>query len=249
MGRYGCGCCSESACSCGRKTVIQQSSSSCCNSSSGSRFCKEPVIYVTGNFVVPAAGVEVEVEVSNSARLYVGQGIQIGDGYFQVTEIVDSVTIKVKHNGSATANTTITAVSPTYGCYQYPIYYVGLVEIAYAVDVEDIIGLDGSFVEVADSIIDPVISYTYGKLGPDKIQFNIELTTGIANTPDLIQIPLVGAASSPTAVFSAVLIYNSAPVPLTAYKRGTNLVVGQGSGVAFITDTDAIIYISGEYGV
>ncbi len=199
MNIYGSGCCSScnsGSCSCGRKTVIQQSSSSCCNSSSGSKFCKEPVIYVTGNFVVPAAGVEVEVDVSNSSKLYVGQGIKIGDGYFQITEIVDSVTIKVKHNGSATANTTITAISPTYGCYQYPIYYVGIVEIDYAVDTADIVGLDGSYEEVADSIVDPVISYTYGYLGPDKIQFNIELTTEIANTPDFIQIPLVNAETT-----------------------------------------------------
>jgi hypothetical protein len=242
----GCGSCS---CSCGRKTVLQQSKSSCCNNSSGTRFCKEPVIYVTGNFVVPAANIEVEVSVSNSSRLYVGQGIQIGDGYFQVTEIVDSTTVNLKHNGTATPNTTITAVSPTYACYSYPIYYVGIVELEYDVDTDEITGIDAAYAPVADSVVDPVVSYSYGYLGPDKVHVDIELTAEIANTPEFISIPLPAATSQPKAAFSAYIMISDVPTALVAFKDGTNLIVGYGGGTNFTDGTDRTIIVSGEYSI
>ena len=39
----------------------------------------------------------------------------------------------------------------------------------------DIEGLDSNYELVADAIIDPVLSYTYGYVGPEKVQFNLEL--------------------------------------------------------------------------
>jgi len=239
--------CNSCDCTCGRKTVLQQSKAACCNSTSGRRFCKEPIVYLTSNFTIPAANVEVEVSVSDATRVYKGQGIQISTYYFQVTEIVDARTIKIAHNGSATPAAVITAVSATYGCFQYPIYFVGIVEIAYTAD--DIIGVDASFVEVADSVVDPVLSYTYGYLGPDKIQFNLEITAEIANTPEFIEIPLPDAASTPGAVFSAVIIDSSVPEKAIAYKRGSNLIVGPGNGTNFANDTGVVIQVSGSYGV
>lgn len=242
----GCGSCS---CSCGRKTVIQQSKSSCCNTSTGTRFCKESVLYVTANFVVPADNVEVEVSVSSSAKLYVGQGIQIGEGYFQVTEIVDSTTVKIAHNGTAVPNTNVTAVSPTYGCYQYPIYFVGLVEVGYEVSEDNIEGLDASYEEVASSVIDPVISYTYGYQGPNKVEINVELICEIDNTPEFISLPLPAASSNPIGVFSAYIVISGVPTPLVAFKYGDRLVVGYGNGTNFTDGVDRSIYVSGSYGV
>lgn len=242
----GCGSCS---CSCGRKTVIQQSKSSCCNTTAGTRFCKEPTVYVTGNFVVPAANVEVEVTISDSVKVYLGQGIQIGEGYFQITEIVDSRTIKITHNGSAVPNTTITAVNPTYGCYSYPIYFVGLVERGYEVDEGDIEGLDSNYELVADAIIDPVLSYTYGYVGPEKVQFNLELICEIDNTPEFISLPLPAAGNDPTAVFSAYIVISGVPTILVAFKDADKLIVGYGGGTNFTDGADRSIYVSGEYGV
>ena len=245
----GCGTCGYNSCncSCGRKTVMQQSAASCCNTSAGTRFCKEPVVYVTGDFTVPAANVEVEISVSSSAKLYLGQGISIGGEYFKITEIVDSLTIKAAHDGTATPATVIKAMSPTYGCYQYPIYYVGEVELIFEPDYLE--GVDQSFDEVTDSVIDPEVSFTYGYLGPNKIQFNLEIQCEIDNTPHFVEVALPEAGTSPLAAFSAVLIISGVPYPLVAYKRGAKLIVGPGSTTAFTDGAGRTILVSGEYGV
>jgi len=244
-----CGCSNSCSCSCGRKTVLQQSVSSCGSCSTGTKFCKEPVVYLTSNFIVLAAGTEVEIKVSNSAKLYQGQGIQIGTYYFQITEIVDSTTIKITHNGTATPGGNLTAINATYGCYQYPIYYVGIVELDYVLEAEDIVGVDAAFAPVADSIVDPEIDFTYGYLGPNKIQFNMALSVEIANTPEFIEIELPNADTTPTAAFSAVMDISGVPSPLVAYKRGTTLIVGPGSGTNFTDGAGSTIWVSGEYGL
>ncbi len=244
-----CGYCgSTCGCTCGRKTVLQQSASSCCNTGTSSKFCKEPWPYLTSNFTVPAANVAVEITVSDSSKLYLGQGIQIGTFYYQITEITDSRTIQIMHDGTATPGTSVTAINAAYGCYTYPIYYVGIVELTY--ETEEIEGVDSSFDPVADSVVDPTLVFTYGYLGPNKIQFNMELELEIANTPEFIEIPLPEAASEPSAAFSAVLITSAeVPSPLIAYKRADTLIVGPGAGTNFSNATGLTILVSGEYGV
>lgn len=189
----------------------------------------------------------MQIKVSNSSKLYVGQGIQIGEFYFQVTEIENATTIKIAHNGTATPGANLNAINTAYGCYQNPIYYVGLVELTY--EPAEIVGVDAAFDPVADSIVDPTVEFTYGYLGPDKIQFNLQLECEIDNTPEFIEIELPNAQATPEAVFSAVLIISDVPSPLVAYKRGTTLIVGPGSGTNFTDGTGRTIKVSGEYGV
>lgn len=248
MGYGYCGSCYSNDCNCGRQTVLQQSVSSCCSTGSSAKFCKEAFPYLTANFTVPEANTDVEVKVSDSAKLYVGQGIQISDGYYQITEITDSKTISIQHDGTATPGTVVTAISGAYGCYSYPIYYVGIVEITYTT--EDIEGVDSSFAPVVSSIVGPELVFTYGYLGPDKIQFNMALELEIANTPEFIEIPLPEAGSEPSAAFSAVLITSAeVPSPLIAYKRSASLIVGPGAGTNFSNATGLTILVSGKYGV
>lgn len=241
-----CGC-NSCDCSCGRKTVIQQSASSCCNTSAGTRFCKEPLPYVTANFTIPVANESVEVKVSNSTKLYEGEGIQIGDGFFQITGIVDSTTINIAHDGTATPGLAITAINAAYGCYTYPIYYVGLVELSYTP--EDVEGVDSDLDPISDSVIDPEVVFTYGYLGPNKIQFNLEITCEIANTPDFVSVPLPNASSEPTAAFSADIYFSGTPNPAVSWKQGSGLIVGLGGGTTFSDGANTIIKVSGAYGV
>ncbi len=243
-----CGC-NSCDCSCGRKTVLQQSVPSCGGSSSLTKFCKEPVIYLTSNIIVLAAGTEIEIKVSNATKLYQGEGIQIGTYYFQITEIVDSTTIKITHNGTATPGANLTAINANYGCYQYPIYYVGVVELDYVLEDGDIVALDASGDPIADSVIDPTIVYTYGYLGPNKIEFNLEITTEIANTPNFLEIPLPEADASPSGTFSAIMIIAGVVTPLVAYKSATKLLVGPGGATQFSDGTGIIIQVSGVYGL
>lgn len=249
--RYGwcgsCGC-NSCDCSCGRKTVLQQSYPSCSSSSSGTKFCTEPLSYLTSNLIVLAAGTAMEIKVADSSKLYAGQGIQIGTYYFQVLEIIDSTTVSITFKDTATPGGNLTAINALYGCYQYPIYYVGIVELDYTP--EEIIGVDSAFAEVADSVVDPEITYfTYGYLGPNKIQFNLEFVCEIANTPDFIEIELPNADTIPVAAFSAILDVAGVPSPLVAYKRGTTLIVGPGAGTPFTDAPSNTILVSGEYGL
>lgn len=238
----GCGSC---GCSCGRKTVLQQSKSSCCNSSSGTKFCKETQVYLTSNFTVPNANIDVEITVSDSSKLYFGQGIQISTFYFQITEIVDSRTIKIAHNGTATAGTIITAINATYGCYNYPIYYVGIVEIAY--DTDEVEGVDGDLEPIEDSISDVVFSFTYGYLGPNKIQFNLSMSFTIPSDPipTYLRIPLPDAESEISAVFSAIGSESGNYYDLIAFKDDIYLYIG---GPSFENGAQSA-KVSGEYGV
>jgi hypothetical protein len=114
------------ACGCGCNSNIAYGyNKSCTKQSSGIYFCKEPLCYVKANFVTPAVDVVLEIEVTDSSRLMLWQGIQIGTGYFQIVAIDDANNISIAHSGTATAGLQITAIHPTYGCYQYPITFVG----------------------------------------------------------------------------------------------------------------------------
>lgn len=242
-----CGCGGNCSCSCGRQTVLQQSKSSCCNTSNGTKFCKEPLVYVTSNFTVPAVNNPLEIKVSDSSKLFIGEGIKIGSGYFQIIDIADSRTITIIHSGTATPGIVITALNPSYGCYAYPIYFAGLVEIDYTT--EEIAGLDASYAVVADSVIDPVLTATYGYLGPDKISFNIYLFLEIDNTPDFVSLPLPNADFSTSAAFSVTIVESGVPITGIAFKQGTDLIVGLGAGTPFSNVSGTIIRVSGEYGV
>lgn len=242
-----CGCSNNCSCSCGRKTVLQQSVPSCGSKSAGSKFCYEPIVYLTSNFIVLSAGEEIQIKVSNSSKLYVGQGIQIGTFYFQVTEIEDQTTIKITHDGLATPGANLNAINVTYGCYNYPIYYVGIVELSYVTN--EITGVDVNYAPVANSVIDPDVTYTYGYLGPKKIQINLQIECEIDNTPEFVQVPLPFAEAQIPAVFSACIVEAGVPKVALAFKSGTNLIVGLGGGTNFTDGSGTIIKVSGEYGV
>ncbi len=251
MSRYSsgwCGYCNCNSCdcSCGRKTVIQQSKSSCCNTTTGTRFCKEPLVYVTGDFTVPAANVPVEITVSDSSKLYEGQGIQIGTGYFQIREIVDSKTISIAHNGLATVATVITAINPTYGCYTYPIYYVGYVDI---LTTPSVIGVDEDYEEVDDSVIDAEVYLTFGYIGPNTVKFHLSVSAEIANAPDFLQVELpkdTGSASV-QGVFSCIIDNGSGFIPAVAYIQNNLITFGLGGGTALSNGTDRKFEVSGVY--
>jgi len=112
----GCGC---------NSNVSYGNNNSCSKQYAGIYFCKDPVCYVKTTFIVPIADVTIDIEVTDSSRLYKGEGIQIGTGYFQIVAIADANNISIAHSGTASPGLTIVAIQPTYGCYQYPILFVG----------------------------------------------------------------------------------------------------------------------------
>jgi len=218
-----CNRCGSCNCSCNRN-ISFGSNSRCCQTSSRVNACDDPVVYVKTNFIVLADNVILEIEVTDSSLLYEGEGIRIGDGYFQIAEIIDSTTISIVQNGTATPGLQITAVHPSYGCYQYPILYVGAVD---QLIVPEIAGLDSSFVVVGDSLDDPTMQMTYSYLGPKKVEFEFECDVDITDTITYLQIdvPVEVEAGAPQATFSAMIDNGTGFGPAIAYRRNQTIVI------------------------
>lgn len=243
--RYSNCSCNNYNCTCGRKTVLQQSVSGCCTSGATANFCKEPIAYVTTNFTVPVANVEVDIEVSNSTSLYIGQGIKIGSYYFQITTITDAKNIGITHNGLATVGAVMLAKSTAYGCYALPIYYAGIVQIAFTT--ADIEGVDENLDPVEGALSDSVLAITYGYLGPKKIQFNLELSVNINSAIYYIQLPLPNATSQPNAAFSGYISLTGVYATIMALKDNTNILIGPGGVEGTYEGGATTLIVNGEY--
>lgn len=217
MSGCGCGCGCSSNVSYGRNR-------SCSKQYAGIYFCKDPLCYVKTSFVTPADNVVIEIEVTDSSRLYVGQGIQIGTGYFQITDIADVNNISIAQNGTAPVALTIVAVQPTYGCYQYPILFVGAIDLL--ID-PTVAGVNSSFVEVASSLVSPTDQLTYSYESPTKVSLEFQMDCTIANTPRYVQVdlPVAVEVGAPEATFAAIIDNGAGYVPAIAYRRSDTLVI------------------------
>lgn len=239
----------NSYCDCGCNKNISYGCNKTCNQSySGIYFCKDPFCYVKTNFVMPDDNVVLEIEVTDSDLLYVGQGVRIGAGFVQIAAIEDSTNISIVHNGTATPNLQITAVQPSYGCYQYPLIPVGAVD---QLIIPTIAGLDGSFVVVVGAISDPVAQLTYGYNGPAEVEFEVEIVTEIANTPRYIevQLPVAVISGAPNATFSAMIDDGAGFVPAIAYRRGNTVVIALDAATDLSDGSDRKFRVSGVYGL
>ena len=241
MSRCGCGC---GSCN---KNISYGHNKSCNKAYAGIYFCKDPLSYVKANFIVPADNVILEIEVTDSSRLYVGEGIQIGTGYFQVIAIEDATNISIAQNGTATVGLQITAIHPSYGCYQYPMLYVGAVDRLIA---PTVIGVDSSFAEVADSVLSQVTQLTFSYLGPYKVEFEFELSCTIDNAPQYVEVelPVAVGAGAPQATFSVMVDDGSGFAPAIAYRDSTTtFVIGIDAATALSDGADRVFRVTGIY--
>lgn len=242
-----CGC--SIGCDCGcNKNISLGCNSSCNQSYSGIYFCKDPLCYVKTNFVMPAANVVLAIEVTDSSKLYVGQGVRIGDGFVKVAVITDTNNISIVHNGTATPSLQITAVHPSYGCYQYPMLYVGAVD---SLIVPVVAGLDASFVVVASSIVTPTMQLTYGYLGPKKVELEFQMDCTIANAPRYVQVNLpVAIVGTPAEATFATIVDNGAGfLPGIGYRRSGTIIVGVNAATALSNGAARKFRVSGFYDV
>lgn len=236
---------------CGCNTIFP--SAQCVNTQqpAGTYPCKYHYPSLKGNMVIPAANVTVDVRVTSTVNMYVGQGISIGDHKFQIVEIVDGENIVLKHDGQATPNNTLIAIHPVYACYQYPIVPVGKVSL---LSNPSLIGLDASFAAV--TAFSPTVNVLhYGYLGPKHIQFEAEVITDVADTPHWlgVSLPIAPAGINPLPAFSGVLDYGagliSGPSLLAGGLFTDYAIIGRGGGATLPDNTGSRFLISGTYEV
>ena len=215
--------------------------------------CRPHFPCVRKDFVTPAAQSPVNIELTDTEALTTGQGILIGSAFYIITDIIDSLIIQAYHNGvGADVGTTIIAVHPSYGCYQYPVIPAGKVSLD---TTPSLAGLNAA----ADTAISSVLTIinvdklTYGYLGPTTIDFQAEVTAEIANTPYWIAIalPRPVRTSSPYPVFSA-LIEDGGSALIGVAKTGTGsyanyAVVGKSGGSQFTNGAGRRVLVSGKY--
>jgi len=234
------------SCGCGCNSNISYGyNKSCTKGYAGIYFCKDPLSYVKTTFVMPADNVILEIEVTDSSKLYVGQGLRIGTGFVQVVAIEDTNNISIAQNGTATAGLTITAIHPTYGCYQYPMLAAGEVDLL--ID-PDVAGLDSAFAVVASSVVTPTKQLTYGFVGPYKVQLEFEMSFTVANTPRYIEVELpVGVESgAPQATFVAMIDNGAGFTPAIAYRRNDTIVTAIDAATD-LANGASIVRVSGFY--
>lgn len=236
-------------CNCGcNKNISYGCNKSCNQAYSGIYFCKDPICYVKVNFIMPADNVILDIEVTDSSKLYVGQGVRIGDGFVQIAAIEDTNNISIVHNGTATPNLQITAVQPSYGCYQYPMLPVGAID--HLID-PDVVGLDASFVESAGYIVSPTQQLTYGYNSPTKVEFEFEMDCTIANAPRYIQVdlPVVVVSGAPQATFAAMIDNGSGFVPAIAYRRNDTCIIAINAATNMSNGSARKFRVSGVYDI
>lgn len=193
--------------------------SNCSSSASNSlraKSCSPEVCYLKTNFTVLAAGQATEIEVTDSSKLYVGAGIKIGNGYYQVTSIESTTVIEVKHNGvGVDVGTVVVAVHPAYSCFQYPINLVGAVMIE---STGTPVGLEANGSTSATFTADSKF-ILHGKSGPTTLQIGATVSGEITDSDmAILAIPVPYAIDTDfPAALSVKLVEDGALVPAQAY--------------------------------
>jgi hypothetical protein len=240
-------------CGCGQYYPFQPSGCGISNQvPTGPYTCVNFPAAVKKNFSVPASGVDAVIEVTNTSHFYDGQGVQIGNGYYMITEIVDTTHITIQHTNilHPDIGTIIVAIHPEYGCYQYPVIPVGAVSLT---TTPTVIGLAADRTAVVASAITDIGSraLTYSFLGPRLMSFNAYAYVTIANTPAYVafELPFLIKNAVPYPAYSGALDEGSGPVASVAtYGVATYLnyaLVGKGGASTYTNGAGRIVSVSG----
>lgn len=214
--------------------------------------CKPAVPYVSSNFITPVANADVIIELTDTSMLYAGEGVLIGATYYQITGILDSTHVTARHNGlGAAVSTTVYAIQPANGCYQYPVISVGLVNL------QTVVALTGIHIDGMTSNPPDILSYSnntllYGYVGPTTVLFSTEITLTTTNAPTYIGLimPFSMRTTSPFGVFSAYIKEGSNEPVISVARQGedvySNYILVGKSGDGLINDGTSVISVSGK---
>jgi hypothetical protein len=218
----------------------------------GSEPCAPHLTVVTRNFVAPAADVPVAVQVADSSALYVGQGIKLGNGFYQITDIVSAVGIVIQHAGlGITTGTLVVASHPVSGCYQYPIRPVGEVSLNYD---PSVYGFDADYSTIVDNAYSGVKKQArYSWAGPSKVVLDLAYEGELLASARFIGIQLpIPRASTFKFTGNAQIQFNNgklepAVVLYGAGIYGDYLMIGKTGEGVLASGTGANVYVGGSY--
>ena len=208
--------------------------------------CRPHLPFLKENFTVGDANVPFPIVVTDTQSLFIGQGILIGSGFYQITDIIDSITLEVAHdNLGATAGTTIIAVHPVYGCYQYPIVPIGIVNIA---SVPQVVALeDDRETLVPGGALNVTAKLLRGYVGPTTMRVQVDVVADIDNAPVWVGVRLpVPLKSTPLVTLAGYLNEGSLRKVATvvqgvgAYSQYILIGVDEVSALATATSTFVI---------
>lgn len=206
--------------------------------------CVSPEVVVKGNFAIPGSLIEAVIQVNSSVTLYEGEGVKIGDGYYQITEIVDSTHIKIMHNGlGGDAGYVVVAQHPVYGCYQYPVVPVGKVALTEpatvtGLEVDAVTPIALSFINIVTQTV------TYGYLGPNTISFDVNVVADIDNAPVWLSVTLPKSAA---VTAGSAYYYTNTWLPLLCVVGSAAVFLAKPDLAAFSDGTSVIFKASGVY--
>jgi len=141
--------------------------------------CRHHFPSVMSNFYAPAVGTPIEIEVTDTTSLYVGQGVKIGSGYYMVRDILTAVTIQIENGGlGITPGTLVVAREARVACYQFPVIPVGAVMIPYSPNVE---GYEiDTVTPIPNSVTINSGEVAFGLVGPQTVRISFDMELALA---------------------------------------------------------------------
>lgn len=214
--------------------------------------CRPHLPYVRENFVVPAVGQPVIVKVTDSSSLTVGQGILIGNTFYQITDIFDSIQIELMHAGlGATVGFLVVATHPAYGCYQYPVVPCGKVCLDF---IPNLVTLNAGFDQISELAAIQKRVIHYGFVGPTTVEIQAEVQLEIQAASTYIwlgiELPVAPKTTGAAPCFSA-LAGDTAPERVVPARLGGGAFYNFAciGGATFGANASARHLISGRYEV
>jgi hypothetical protein len=211
--------------------------------------CSPAVPILKSNFTVPAANTSVVLKVSDTSMLYVGEGIKIGPGYFQIVDILSSDSIEAQHNGmNTTVGLSMVATHPSQGCSQYPITPAGVVSLQITPTVKGR-AANGTVVNNSVTLTGSSNYLSYGFSGPRRLVMDISIEATIANSPYglSISLPKTSKTSNPAIpAFSASFYDGTKWIVLATVLASSDLFLWKPDNTV-ITSASVILRVSGSY--
>lgn len=214
--------------------------------------CRLHLPAVAMNFIAPAADVPINVIVTHTMPLFVGQGIKIGSGFYQVVDIIDAVTLTIQHSGlGIAAGTNVIAREPNVQCYQYPITTPGIVTLNFNPAVVALAA--DAATPIADGFVATVLQSRYGSLGARTIEYDYAYTGTMAAGVFFVAIQLPDNRTPGqycTGSAQVVDVVREAGIAKFGLSAFTNYVlVGRSGENVFTAGADRKVLTSGRFEV
>ncbi len=139
------------------------------------------------------------------------------------------------------------ATHPSQGCYQYPIFPVGLVPLERAPTVKGR-NTDGTVKSSTITLVGSANVLSYGNVGPRRVKIDAIAVFDVTNTPYglSVDLPRQGKTNRPTA-WAASYYDGTKWISLVAVSAINEVLLWKPDGVVFANVSGAVLRVSGDY--